>query len=268
MTSLTEAYDGSVGAVVDRRRRALGAGVFVLGAAMVVTAILVATTGLGDLLGLGTYEARELAGILAGGGLPAVFIGIFVVLPAPKTVRALAAIGASVALLGVALFTAVYPGQWIPADPGLTVVTILVYSLGTLATFWCLFVGLVTFKTRNDPGGTARLDVTEAGTVRIVSDSTGPGLSGVGLSGTPDGGVETQTNRKPAGDGGSVADTTDRPETTEPASTRGQPDRYCGNCAHFRYVRAGDDLAPYCGFHDELMDDMDACEQWQPNDQP
>ncbi|MFT4948696.1 MAG: hypothetical protein ACI9CA_000818 [Natronomonas sp.] len=268
MTSLTEAYDGSAGAVVDRRRRALGAGVFVLGAAMVVTAILVATTGLGDVLGLGTYEARELAGILAGGGLPAVFIGIFVVLPAPKTVRALAAIGASIALLGVALFASVYPGQWIPIDPGLTVVTILVYSLGTLATFWCLFVGLVTFKTRNDPGGTATLNVTEAGTVRIVSDNTSPGLGGVGLSGTPDGGVETQTNREPAGDGGSVADPAAKSEAAETTGTRGQPDRYCGNCGHFEYVRADDDLAPYCGLHDELMDDMDACEQWRPNDQP
>ena len=58
MTSLTDVYDGGVGAVVDRRRRALGASVFVLGAAMVVAAIPVATTGLADLLDLGTYEAR------------------------------------------------------------------------------------------------------------------------------------------------------------------------------------------------------------------
>ena len=268
MTSLTDVYDGGVGAVVDRRQRLLGAGVFIFGAAMVVAAIPVATTGVADVLGLGTYEARKLAGVLAGVGIPAVFVGIFAVLPAPKTVRALAAIGASVALLGVALFAFAYPDQWIPADPALTVVTILVYSLGTLATFWCLFVGLVTFKTRNDPGGTARLDVTEAGTVRIVSDDTGPGLSGVGLSGTPDGGVETQTNRGPAGDGGSVADPAAEPDTVESAAARGHPDPYCGNCAHFEYVRADGDLAPYCGLHDELMDDMDACGQWQPNDQP
>jgi hypothetical protein len=23
-------------------------------------------------------------------------------------------------------------------------------------------------------------------------------------------------------------------------------------------------MQPYCGLHDELMDDMDACEQWTP----
>jgi len=268
MTSLTDVYDGGVGTVVDRRQRALGAGVFVLGAAMVVAAILVATTGLADLLGLGTYEARELGGVFAGLGLPAVFVGIFAVLPAPKTVRALAAIGASVALLGVAFFTFAYPGRWIPVDPGLTVVTILVYSLGTLVTFWCLFVGLATFKTRNDPGGAARLHVTEAGTVRVVSDNAGPGLSGVGLSGTPTGDIETQTNRQPTGDGGTVADPDAEPDTAEAATTRGTPDPYCGNCAHFEYVRADGDLAPYCGLHDELMNDMDACEQWRPNDQP
>jgi hypothetical protein len=270
MTSLTDVYDGGVGTVADRRQRLLGAGAFALGAAMVVAAIPVATTGLGDLLGLGTFQARELAGVLAGIGLPASFVGIFAVLPAPRSVRAVAAIGASVALFGVALFAFAYPGQWIPVDPGLTVATVLVYSLGTLATFWCLFVGLVTFKTRNDPGGTARLAVTEAGTVRVVSDNTGPGLSSIGLSGRADGEARTRPDPepRPAGDGGSVADPSAEPEVADAAEARGQPDRYCGNCAHFEYVRADGDLAPYCGLHDELMEDMDACEQWEANGQP
>jgi hypothetical protein len=39
-------------------------------------------------------------------------------------------------------------------------------------------------------------------------------------------------------------------------------DRYCGNCAHFDYVRTDRGIQPYCGLHDELMDDMDACEEW------
>jgi cytochrome c biogenesis protein CcdA len=268
MTSLNDVYDGGVGTVVDRRRRLLGAGVFALGAVLVVAAIPVATTGLGELLGLGTYEAREVAGVLAGVGLPAVFVGIFTVLPAPRPVRAAAVIGASVALFGVALFTAAYPDRWISVDPALTVAAILVYSLGTLVTFWCLFVGVATFKTRNDPGGTARVAVTEAGTVRIVSDTASGsglgGLGGIGVTGTPDGEVETQTNR-PTGDGGTVADPGAEPEVPEAAARRGRPDAYCGNCAHFQYVRADGDLAPYCGLHEEVMADMDACEQWESN---
>jgi len=265
MTSLTDVYDGGAGSVVAPRQRRLGVGLFLLGAALVVAAIPVATTGLGDLLGLGTYDARLVAGLLAGVGLPAAFLGIFVVLPAPRTVRAAAAIGASIALFGVVLFAYAYPDRWLLGDPVPAVATVVVYSAGTLVTFWCLFVGLVTFKTRNDPGGTARLAVTEAGTVRVVSDDTGAGgVGGVGLVGHPDGEAQTQT-ADPAGDGGSVADPAAEPEVTSAAARRGQPDRYCGNCEHFRYVRADGDLTPYCGLHDDLMEDMDACERWKAN---
>jgi hypothetical protein len=48
----------------------------------------------------------------------------------------------------------------------------------------------------------------------------------------------------------------------EPAPRR-VGDTYCGNCQHFDYVRTDTGIQPYCGLHDELMDDMEACEEWQ-----
>jgi len=48
-------------------------------------------------------------------------------------------------------------------------------------------------------------------------------------------------------------------------SARQYADQYCGNCEHFQYVRTGSGMQPYCGFHGEEMDDMEACEQWEPN---
>ena len=42
-------------------------------------------------------------------------------------------------------------------------------------------------------------------------------------------------------------------------------DRYCGNCGHFRYVRTENGLSPYCGYHEEVMDDMEPCLGWTPN---
>ncbi len=327
MTSLTDVYDGGVGTATGLRRRLLGAGLFALGAGMVVGAIPVGTTGLAAEVGLGVYEARELAGVLAGLGLPAVFVGIFAVLPAGRVTRAAAAIGASVAVLGVALFAAAYPYEWISNRPTLAVVTTAIYSVGTLVTFWCLFVGLALFKRRNDPGGTARVEVTDEGSIRVVTGD-GREASGQGSVGTfgsgPDGDVDTQTNRSdehpetpvetsvhpeqdeaaivddglsetreespgqptPAGDGaGDVqpapAADSDAPATdpaataTDPAAAsadvraavdrRGQPDEYCGNCRHFEYVRADGEMTPYCGFHDGLLRDMDACDQWESN---
>ena len=42
-------------------------------------------------------------------------------------------------------------------------------------------------------------------------------------------------------------------------------DKYCGNCTHFQYVRTERGLEPYCGYHDEVMDDMDSCLEWSSN---
>lgn len=307
MTSMTDVYDGGVGTVTTRRRQIFGTALFVGAAAMVVGAIPLATTDVGSALGLGVYDARELAGVLAGLGVPAVFVGIFTVLPASRATRAAAGIGASLAVFGVTVFAYAYPYDWLAANPPLAVVTTLLYSAGTLVTFWCLFASIATFKRRNDPGGTARLRITEEGAVRIVN--AGPDASaagGIGLFGTdPDGEVETQTNEnddgetlvpepsledtqsdsttvgpehgvRPASDGAGAihtSETVDLDDTPQTPSEkvraavreRGRPDSYCGNCTHFEYVRAEDEITPYCGFHDELMDDMDACDQWEPN---
>jgi energy-converting hydrogenase Eha subunit B len=277
MTSLTEVYDGSPGAVASLRQLYLGAGLFLTGAVLVVAGIAVGTTDL--LAELGRYEARELAGTLAGLGIPAVLLGVFAVLPAARRTRATAVLGTTVSVLGVLLFRAVYPYNWVgapTADAGATLAATAVYGVGVLTTFWCLFLAVATFKTRNEPGGTVRMQVTERGTTRIVEASNVPGFGSVGLFGdAPDGNVETQTNRPeptsqpepeptPTADGGSAAvDGEGDDEFVEAAQVRGQPDRYCGNCTQFKYVRTEEGIQPYCGLTDELMDDMDACEDWE-----
>jgi hypothetical protein len=162
-----------------------------------------------------------------------------------------------------------------------------VYFLGTLVTTWCLFVAVANFKTRNDPGGTVKLEITKDGETRIVevsNDRLRGTLGGIGvLGGTPDGDVDTQTNRESSTGGGSTnrssggrggtaegvtdggATTTDDAEFLTGDSGEPTSDTYCGNCSHFQYVRTDGDIEPYCGYHGELMDDMDACEEWTPN---
>ena len=124
------------------------------------------------------------------------------------------------------------------------------------------------------------------------------------LGSTPDGEVETQTNpggqpeavTGTTSDGGASAERISSPldgSTANAASTDSavssdetpgvdrigpgtprQPrddaaadtsvDRYCGSCVDFKYVRTDTGIRPYCAHHDELMDDMDACEEWEP----
>ena len=275
MTSLSEVYEGEAGA--DLRRLYLGVGLFIAGTLLVVAGIVIATTDL--MLGGGTTlgQVRELGGILGGTGVPAVFLGILTVLPARTRTRAAAVIGAAVAILGVGLFAHAYPCQWSGSNCGaglvnLTLPTVGIYFAGAITTFWCLFVGVANFKTRNDPGGTVRMEITKQGETRIVEvPKRAGGFGGIGLFGAqPDGEIETQTNRstgaaQTVSDGGAAASDIRSPldggpDSTERSTTVG--DNYCGNCAHFDYVRTGEGIKPYCGVHDELMDDMDPCEEW------
>ena len=280
MTSLGEVYNGESGRrPVSNRRLSVGIALFSAGVLLVVAGIVVATT---DVLGgLTLFEAREYGGVLAGVGVPAVFLGVLTVLPASRATRVTAVVGAAVAVLGVGLFTHAYPCRWSgatcnPNYANLTLPTVGLYFVGTVVTFWCLFVGVANFKTRNDPGGTVRMEVTRQGETKIVEVEKSSGLGGVGFLGsTPDGNVETQTR---APNGGSSSDggtgvTADGGATTDDitspldgpggtAETTESGDVYCGNCGHFEYVRTGGGIKPYCGYHEETMDDMDACDDW------
>ncbi|MEF8856445.1 MAG: ribonuclease BN, partial [Haloplanus sp.] len=176
---------------------------------LVVAGIIVATTDV--LRGGGTtlFEVREYGGILAGLGVPAVFLGISAVLPAERSTRAAAGIGASVAVLGVALFAHAYPCRWSGANcaPGmvdLTLPTVGVYFLGALTTFWCLFVGIANFKTRNDPGGTVTMEVTRQGETKVIEVDRSTSKGSVGLGGSS--ATPTATVGAEVSDGGSDDD--------------------------------------------------------------
>ncbi len=347
MTSLAEVYEG-LGEEATRRQLYAGTGLFAAGALLVVAGIVVATTGVLSPLGLTDWQSWEPAGVLAGLGLPAVFVGIFTVLPASREVRAAAVIGASVAVLGVTLFAYAYPAYWIGDSPNLTPLVTLVYFLGTITTFWCLFTAVANFEPRNDPGGTVRLEVTRGGETRVVeidsedldgaaingaldgsatlagsdnasrtkptagagaADAGSSAGSGVGVFGEdPDGEIDgssitertagavrsatdavsdatdavtgatdavSESNSggstpKPASDGGATEPGIRTPaDDAEVISARSDPadttDTYCGNCKHFQYVQTSRGMRPFCELDDGIMDDMDACDRWEPN---
>ncbi|MFB6304956.1 MAG: ribonuclease BN [Haloferacaceae archaeon] len=329
MTSLGEVYGQDARREVNTGRLYAGVSLFSVGVLLVVAGIVVATTDVLTGGGATIYEAREYAGVLAGVGVPAVFLGILTVLPADRNTRVAAGVGAAIAALGVVLFTHAYPCQWSGANcaktvADLTLPTVGTYFLGALITFWYLFVGIANFKRRNDPGGTARIEVTREGVTEVVEvDPRKKGSVGFG-KGTPDGETPTQTaagtgatggdDAMVMGDAGGAAATnggaasagvTSRSTGTSSRSTGtsasrsggrstgaggaspasdggaaandirsfddGRVDResvpgdpYCGNCEHFEYVRTERGMRPYCGRHDEQMDDMDPCEEWTP----
>ncbi|WP_290814422.1 hypothetical protein, partial [Halovivax sp.] len=195
MTSLSEAYERNEREVTSLRRLYAGTALVLAGAAMAVLAVLVATTDLFSFVASDTLAARELAGVLGGLAVPAVLVGVFVVLPTGRRIKAAAAISASICLLGVALFAYAYPAHWDGYGQDLTSFVSAVYLIGLFSAIWCLFTAVVNFKTRNDPGGALEMNVTRKGETKIVEVERSGGLGGVGFLGsTPDGEVETQTN--------------------------------------------------------------------------
>jgi len=317
MTSLSEVYDDRRGGP-GLRRLYQGVGLFLVGGLLAVCAIVIGTTGVLRGFGVGLFGEREIAGVLGGVGVPAVLLGVFTVLPTSDRHKAAAVVGATVCLFGVVLFSHAYPTYWVGSSAAIdyTLPVAGVYFLGLLTGVWSLFVAVVNFKTRNDPGGTVDMTVERQGRTRIVTvpERVSSAMGGVGLlGGTPEGDVETQTNRPGrapsettgtagattthASDGGSTAETlstpgsaggTDGPAADDVASAGPEPsgdppgdgrdavlldddpeprqaDSYCGNCTHFEYVRTERGMQPYCGASGEVMDDMEACEEWAPN---
>ncbi|WP_458187914.1 DUF7139 domain-containing protein [Haladaptatus sp. NG-WS-4] len=268
MTSLGETYEGRDCVKKRPRRLHLGVGLFLAGSLLVVVAILAATTSLFPSVGVNHYGSYKLAGITTGLGVPAVFIGVFAVLPATSDrVRAAAAIGSSISILGVGMFWYAYPAHWRGYGEQLTLPVVAVYFTGLIITFWCLFTAVVNFKTRNDPGGTVTMEVLRKGETKVVEVERSRGFGSVGVFGDqPDG--EIDTTSAPVSDGGATNDDISSPiarRSATPETTRPATDTYCGNCTHFDYVRTDNGMTPYCGLYDQRMTDMDACDQWTPN---
>jgi cytochrome c biogenesis protein CcdA len=170
MTSLSEVYRPDAEFQTSLRRLYAGLGLFAAGVLLVVVSIVVGATEVVEPL----TTAREWAGILAGIGVPAVFLGIFAILPSGRNTRIAAGIGAALSLLGVALFAHAFPCQWSgtnclgPNQSILTLPVALIYFVGAGTTLWCLFTGIANFKARNNPGGTARVEVTAQGETRVI----------------------------------------------------------------------------------------------------
>lgn len=169
MQSLAEAYDRRAWQDRDPVRLLLGAGLFFAGAVALVAAILLVGMPALDLVYGGSHTlVRRYAGTLAGLAIPALLLGVVVVLPSSRRERAGAVIGATLTVLGVALFWYAYPERWTGTGNSLAFETTMVYFLGCAVALWFEFTAVATFKARNEPGGTVRLNVKrDAGTETV-----------------------------------------------------------------------------------------------------
>lgn len=80
---------------------------------------------------LSTYAVREVAGVAAALGLPALLLGIVVLLPVDKRMLYIAAVGTVITIVAVGIFVWAYPFHWnVMSPPDYSAQGIAVYSLG------------------------------------------------------------------------------------------------------------------------------------------
>lgn len=165
MPSLDEAYDRDRFTERDPRRATAGLCLGAAGALAVLGAIvLVAVAGDATL-------AKAQAGVLAGLGVPAMFLAVVLVLPASTRVRLGAVSGAALSVVGVWLFWEAYPMRWTRTANSMAFETVMVYGLGGAIALWFVFSAIASFRRRNNPQGTVELEVVRQGETKTVEVS-------------------------------------------------------------------------------------------------
>lgn len=169
MESLGDAYGESRWEGRDPRRVYAGITLFALGALAVVTGILIVTTPLSALFGAETTTAaQEIAGVLAGLGVPASLAAVVVVLPASRRERLGVLAGTALCVVGVGLFDYAYPTRWTGTAESLAFPTTTVYFLGGSIAFWFVFTAIASYRVRNNPHGTVQVELKRQGETKTV----------------------------------------------------------------------------------------------------
>lgn len=160
MESLGDAYAGGRWEGRDPRRIYAGVTLGVAGALTVVLAILVVTTPLSGLLGAtGEYGPEKLGGLLGGLGIPAMYLSVVTVLPSSRREQAGVVFGSLCCLGGVWLFQRAYPYQWTTGSETMAFETAMAYFAGSAVALWFVFTAMASFRRRNDPQGTVKLEL-------------------------------------------------------------------------------------------------------------
>lgn len=128
---------------------------------------------------LSTYAVREVAGVAAAVGLPALLLGVVVLLPVDRRMVYLAGVGTTITLVAVGLFTWAYPYYWNVPDTDYSAQVVAVYTLGLVAVIAATGSALVAHRVERATG------VAAGGAAGAGSAAGGAG--GEGSAGGADG---------------------------------------------------------------------------------
>lgn len=105
------------------------------------------------------YAVREVAGVAASSGLPALLLGIIVLLPVDRRMLYVAAVGSVCSYIGIGIFVWAYPHDWnVSVPPDYSAQGIAVYSIGVALVVSATGAALVAHRIERMTDGSARDD--------------------------------------------------------------------------------------------------------------
>ena len=114
----------------ESRKHVYSYWLFLVGCAVSFLGVLIYQLGATDPSSPQVYLVQEISTTLAGGGLPVGLLGIALMLLVKRRTMVAAVGDAGVALVGVGLFTYVYPYNWVVTTPDYSGPVIGVYTVG------------------------------------------------------------------------------------------------------------------------------------------
>lgn len=125
---------------------------------------------------LSTYGVKEVAAVAAAVGLPALLLGVVVLLPVDRRMLYLAGVGTAITLVAIGLFAWAYPYNWnVPDSADYSAQVVAVYTVGLVAVIAATGGALVAHRVERATG------VAAAGAAG--GGAGGTGAAGSGASG-------------------------------------------------------------------------------------
>jgi hypothetical protein len=128
---------------------------------------------------LSTYAVQEVAGVAAAVGLPALLLGVVVLLPVDRRMLYLAGVGTAITVVAVGLFSRTYPYNWnVSTGTDYSAQVVAVYAVGLVAVIAATGGALVAHRVERATGAAA--SAAGAGSAAGGTDGDAGGAGGDG----------------------------------------------------------------------------------------
>ena len=130
---------------------------------------------------MSTYAVREVAAVAGAVGLPALLLGVVVLLPVDRRMLYLAGVGTAITLVGTGLFVWAYPQDWnVVSPPDYSAQIVAVYTAGLVAVIAATGGALVAHRVEQAGAAAGTAGGAGSSTAAVDTDADAAGADAGG----------------------------------------------------------------------------------------